>query len=560
MKHHQFSPVLIIGAGPTGMTAALELAHYGIRSIILTADHKLCDGSRAIAFHQSALSVWEKLGAGKAILEKGVAWTARHTFVGKKKLYTQNFPTAKKGELPRFLNIQQSYVEQYLLDEIMQNPLIEIRWNHRVKGIQQFASGARVCADTPDGEIWESGSWVIACDGARSAMRRLLGVDFPGDTFADRFLIADIKADLDWPQEPRFFFDHPSHSGPTLLIHPQPDGIWRIDWQLPADADIALEKSPERMNERIQALVGNTPYELVWLSDYRFHQRILDKFRHGRVFFAGDSAHLVAPFGARGLNSAVHDVENLCWKIALVLRGQGSENLLDSYQIERHAAQMLNQVETRATMGFMCPQNAWQRLRRNAILLLSPFSKKALGKVNSGRMCQPFTYADTPLHTPDESPVASWSKSPALGSKIMDLPCNVLSKTEAYNTRLRHLMGNGFTLLHFAADVAQARLLEQNIEMELGSFPVSVVHVYGKLPSYPEGLEGLALLDEAGEISAALGGKQGVCFLIRPDGHLAARRHSPKHDWSNMIARACGLDTILVQEVQASGSALELAA
>src|SRR5512133_520310 len=390
-------PVVIVGAGPTGMTAALDLAHYGIHSLVLDEDHRLSDGSRALAYHGSSLTVWEKFGAAEPMLKQGLTWSVRHTYRGEKKLYEQNFGHPAPGFMPRYINLPQADVERHLLDKIVANPLIDLRWDHKVIGFSQGSDYAVLDLETPQGAISLNALYVLACDGARSMMRKLLDLDFPWRTFNDYFLIADIKANLDFPHEPRFFFDHPTNPGKTVLIHPQPEGIWRIDWQIGANANTMAETTPEKMKQRIRALIGDTPYETVWLSAYRFHQRLLKRLSHGRVFFAGDAAHLVAPFGARGMNSAVQDVENLSWKLAYVLNGLAPASLLDTYHNERWAAQNENQRVTITTMRFMAPNTFWLRLRRNLILWLSGFYPAARKWVDSGKMSIPYTYTDTPL-------------------------------------------------------------------------------------------------------------------------------------------------------------------
>ncbi len=539
MKTEAGQPVLIVGAGPTGMTAALDLAHYGIPSILFDEDHTLSDGSRAIAFHSSTLAVWEKLGAAQAMLAKGIPWHVRHTYLGTRELYTQVFQSHTDGLLPGFFNLQQFYVEQFLLDQIEANPLIELKWDHKVVGFEQDESGAALDVETATGSTRFRGPYALACDGARSTMRKLLNLYFPGRTFSDRFLIADIRADLGYAREPKFYFNHPSHPGPSVLIHPQPDGVWRIDWQVGTNVDIKAERSPEVMDKRIRALIGDIPYEIVWLSDYRFHQRLLDRFRHGRVFFAGDAAHLVAPFGARGLNSAVQDVENLAWKLALVMQGKAPDSLLDTYQAERWPAQKHNQQVTITTMQFMSPENLWFGLKRQAILRLSGVWPEARKWVDSGKMSEPFVYAHSPLNLPDTDPAGSWKAAPSLGAKIKDLPIHIGSKGHSSREFLRHLLGSGFLLIYFAENVPDARTFVETCARL--DFPAPT-RFYPVLPVVSDTVPAPVIVDIRNQVLPYFDGKPGTLYLIRPDGHIAARRrHSRPEEWRGLVAKACGM-------------------
>jgi 3-(3-hydroxy-phenyl)propionate hydroxylase len=514
-------PVAIVGAGPAGMTAALDLAHYGVPSLLLDEDTLHVEGSRAIAYHSSALAVWEKVGAGKAMLDKGIAWPCRHTYFRDREVYVQNFPPPRPGELPSFLNLQQYYVERFLLDCIEAQPLIDLRWNHKVTGLGQVPDSVTLDVDTPSGLLQVSASYILACDGARSTVRRLLDLDFPGRSFDDRFLIADVRASLDLPPEPRFYFNHPAHPGPTVLIHPQPDGVWRIDWQIGSGVDVAYERSPERMDARIRAFIGDVPYELVWLSDYRFHQRLLSHLRHGRIFFAGDSAHLVAPFGARGLNSAVQDVENLSWKLALLLQGRASESLLETYNTERWAAQAENQRITINTMKFMAPSTSWGRFRRQFVLRLASFLPVARRWVDSGRMSRPFVYRHSPLTLPDDPADSRWIDAPVPGEKISDRPLSAWLDGRCMDVRLRHLTGSGFLVLYLALDKVIAEQFVSQFVPPSEPIPFKVVPIFDGFPSLPFG----------------------AALLLRPDGHLAARRLSPPSaSLSALITRLCRLD------------------
>lgn len=352
--------VAVVGAGPVGLTAALELAARNIPTIVLEAKPALEPiGSRAIVLAHDALATFRRLGCDD-IAQKGVRLTRARTYLRETELFTREFPPELPDGLPTFVNLQQTYTEQALLRRAEENESIAIRFNARLSDL---------------GEI--DADYVIGADGAHSTVRTLLGVEFPGKSFDDRFLIADIRAELPFPRdERRFYFDPFSNPGRQILIHPQPDGEWRIDWQVAPDTD------PESgLDERIRALIGDTPYELVWLTAYRFHSRLASRFRVGRVFLAGDAAHLMAPFGARGMNSGVEDATAVAQAIA--------SGDLDAYEAARRPAAIENLRITGATMRFMAPPTPLHRLWRTAILRGSLRIPRLRRFVNSGKLPPP---------------------------------------------------------------------------------------------------------------------------------------------------------------------------
>ena len=377
--------VAVVGAGPIGLTAALELAAHDVPTVVLEAKPALEPiGSRAIVLARHALAAFRRLGC-EEIPRKGTVLRRARTYLGETELFTVEFPPAGEGELPAFVNLQQTYTEQALLRRAQESGLVDVRFASPVTGLRQ--NGGSVTLALQGGEEVPA-TYVVAADGAHSTVRKLLGVGFPGKSFDDRFLIADVRAELSgFPRdERRFFFDPPSNPRRQVLIHPQPGGEWRIDWQVAPETDVEAERASGALDARIRALVGDAPFELVWVTAYRFHQRLASRFRVGRVFLAGDAAHLMAPFGARGMNSGVEDAGNLAAKLAAVLGGTAPESLLDFYERERRPVAEENLRVTGATMRFMAPPTLLHRAWRTVILRGSLHVAPLRRFVNSGKL------------------------------------------------------------------------------------------------------------------------------------------------------------------------------
>ena len=390
---------VIVGAGPVGLSLAIDLAQREIPVVLLDNDCKLSTGSRAICFAKRTLEIFDRLGCGERMVAKGVSWNLGRVFFRGEEIYHFNLLPESGHERPAFINLQQYYVEGYLAERAAELPLVEVRWKNKVVAVEQRADYVLVTVETPEGRYQLEAEYLAACDGSRSTVRSLLGEESKGRVFRDRFLIADVKMKLEQPAERWFWFDPPFHRNQSVLLHMQPDGVWRIDFQLGWDADPEKEKSPEHIVPRVKEMLAHSAwkdaeFELEWASVYTFACLRMDEFRHGRILFAGDSAHGVSPFGARGANSGVQDAENLAWKLAAVLKGQAPPALLDTYASEREYAADENILNSTRATDFITPKSEISRLFRDAVLELSKTHAFARTLVNSGRLSVPATLHD----------------------------------------------------------------------------------------------------------------------------------------------------------------------
>ncbi|ANY17621.1 FAD-dependent oxidoreductase [Bordetella pseudohinzii] len=510
---------VIVGAGPVGLSTALDLARRGTRVIVLDDDCRLSTGSRAICFSKRTLEIWDRLGVGQRMVDKGVSWNVGKVFFREGEVWRFDLLPESGHRRPAFINLQQYYAEGYLLEAARAEPNIELRWKNKVTGVTPRDAGVTVDVDTPDGPYALQAEWLIACDGARSPVRKLLGQEAHGRIFKDRFLIADVKMSAPFPAERWFWFDPPFHPNQSVLLHMQPDNVWRIDFQLGWNADPVEAVKPANVLPRIRALLGpDTPFELEWVSVYTFACERMDRFRHGRVLFAGDAAHRVSPFGARGANSGVQDAENLAWKLQLVLDGHAPDRLIDSYASEREYAADENILNSSRSTDFITPKSEISRNFRNAVLNLARDHAFARGLVNSGRLSLPARYADSPLNTPDAHAFAG---AMLPGSVAADAPV----ADDAGQQWWLQVLDGGFTLAWFGGEQApDARVLADLRAVADSPLAPRIVLVRPAGASWqaPAGTRGVS--DTAGLLAARYDARPGSCYLIRPDQHIAARR------------------------------------
>jgi len=531
-------PIVIVGAGPVGMSAALGLAHYGVPCVVLDdGEGPAVEGSRAIFMERHTLEI---LGAwspvGRQMAEKGMTLTGGRVFFHKTELYkTLTAPPDPDARYPRFVNVPQNELEHWQYEALKRMVCCDVRWQHKVTGIVQ--SENEVCLEimTLDGPRFMCAPYVLAADGPRSTIRQLLKLDFPGESRDHHFLILDVRMQLETPRERWFWFDPPFNPGRTALLHPQPDSIYRLDYQLPPGEDLAAAIEPGSIHKRIIATVGERPYEVVWKSIYSYQQRVLERFKHGRVLFLGDAAHLMSPFGGRGLNSGIQDAWNLVWKLVLVRAGLAPETLLDTYHDERYAAALENLRLTDDTMHFLVPAPGFVRWKRDMILRLSLPFKFMRRYIDAGHMSNPFTYHDSPIISEDKRAISArgypaeqraafqrFQQGPVAGALA---PVVIL--TDASNNQpvsLLDCFGQSFVLLYFCSDADDGLFALHRVRADQQKIPLALYLIAPKPAKIfvDDGVH--VLLDGEGKGASAYNTGSRTLYLVRPDRHIAARR------------------------------------
>jgi len=489
--------VVVVGAGPIGLALAIDLAMQDVPVVVVDENDKVSWGSRAICFAKRPLEILDRLGCGDPMVDKGVIWNLGKVYFDERQVFGFNLLPEEGHKRPAFINLQQYYFEQYLVDRVRQlqakGKPIELRGGNKVLELSQDETGADLTIGTPDGPYRLKADWVIACDGAASPIRNMMGLDFVGRVFEDNFLIADVVMEAEFPTERWFWFDPPFNRGQSALLHKQPDNVWRIDFQLGWDIDREEELKPENIDKRLRAMLGDDiSYELEWSSIYTFQCRRMDSFHQGRVIFAGDAAHQVSPFGARGANSGLQDTDNLAWKLKLIIDGKSPLTLLDSYDAERIHGADENILNSSRSTDFITPKSEISRIFRDAVLDLSERYEATRPMVNSGRLSVPCTYDGSPLNGPDCAAMPARTRP---GSPLVDAPVPGGWLLDNMDTR--------FHLVTIDVDVPDTLTIDG----------VEVRRLALKSANDADGYLKQRYLGDAGK----------AVYLVRPDQHVAAR-------------------------------------
>jgi 3-(3-hydroxy-phenyl)propionate hydroxylase len=485
--------IVIVGAGPVGLTLALDLARRGHALTVLTRLDFISAESRAICFSRRSLDIFDRLGVGQALVDRGVTWNTGKVFRGAatEPVYQFDLQAAQDQRRPAFINLPQYEVEQQLVAALQQLPHVELRWGHALESVVRHAGHAQIGVTADDDSYHIDTEWLLACDGCRSTVRRQLGLAFTGRAFDDHFLIADVRMPGERPAERWFWFDPPFNPGRSALLHRQPNHIWRLDFQLGRDIDRAAWQQPHKVESQVRAMLGaDAEFTLLWHSIYTFQCRRMQHFVHDRVLFAGDSAHLVSPFGARGCNGGIADADNLGWKLDRVLRGQAGAALLHSYDDEAGVAADENLRQSTRTTDFLSPASAASRVFRDAVLELAREHAFARPLVNSGRLSTAVSYPHSPLNSADAD---AWDGGVPPGAPALDAPLG-----EGW---LLGELGERFVLL---ANGWQGQVPDGTALLDIATLPCDTNLLRRRYALQP-----------------------GSAYLLRPDQYIAARWRQP---------------------------------
>ena len=522
-RHHT---VVIVGGGIVGLATALALARHRVPSLVIEADDTVCVGSRAICLSRRTLEILARHGAVARFLETGLPWVGGRSFYRDAEVLRFTMPHDASQRFPPMINIQQYYVEDFLLEAAERSGLVEVRWQSRVSAIRAAASGVRLSIETPLGGYELDSAWVVGCDGARSSVREAAGLRLRGTSYEGRYVIVDILLKSARPTERLAWFDPPSNPGSTILMHRQPDDVWRIDYQLRDGEDAEAAVQPENVIPRVAnhlRMIGErADWAPIWMSLYRANALTLETYRAGRLLLAGDAAHLVPIFGVRGANSGFEDADNLAWKLALVVHGIAHESLLDSYSAERVQAARENLRQGMKSTEFMSPPSFGFELMRTAVLGLAARHSFLRPLINP-RQTQPVRYTDSALSEPDG---LTWSAGPEPGAVALDCPLTLCERHLPREGHLTELLAPSFTAVRFTADGRSWEgLRELQIQFSAVGVPLRTVAIAPRRPQELGSSE--VAWDPAGRAAALHGAAPGTVYLFRPDGHVLARWQDP---------------------------------
>ena len=551
-------PLVIIGGGLAGLALACDLAERGVRAVVLDDDNTVGvrgASSRGIVYAQKTLEIMDRLGIYERIRAKGAVWSVGKTLAGHDVVYEFDAGSASDSKQPPFINLQQFYLEWFMVDRIVELGRTDLRWLTKVTGFTQHDDHAVIEVETPQGAYTLEAGWVCDCSGVNSFVRDSLKIGMHQARGIDRWCISDVRFKEKLPVERWTWVEAPFNDNRAVWQHLMADDVWRMDFQMGPDTDLDYVSRHDVAAERIRRQLGDdVEFELVWVGPYSYRAQLIETFRKGRTFFLGDSAHAMSPFGARGGNSGIQDADNLGWKLALFLQGCVPETLLDSYHAERRPAAQFNIMTTRRTARFLQPESPAEKILRDAAIGLAKEYPFARNLCNTGRLSNSFIYSQPPSSRAQKHKVHGVAGGVAVGEAVQNVEITLPGEPAS---ELRAEPGGEPRNKSRSKSRSESRIGRRSALTALFSGHAAYIGFWSSSPATLSGEiillanqlvadgQGVPLLrmlevdtsntglstvrDHAGKLARALGlqaGKPLFC-LLRPDMHLAARIERP---------------------------------
>jgi 3-(3-hydroxy-phenyl)propionate hydroxylase len=510
--HH---PVVVVGAGPVGLVLAIQLALQGVKPVLIESEAQVSGGSRALALTKRSMEIIEQCGVAPAFLERAIVWKDGHSFYKNRIVHHLDLPLAEDDKFMPMTNLAQCIMEKILVDRARALG-VDLRFQTRLEAMDIADDGVTLTLDTPQGPYRVQADRVVGCDGARSTVRRLQGLRFEGESYESRFVIADFNIALDEPAGRRCYYEPPWLPGHSVLMHKAPGGVWRLDYQVPADVSDEQALDPQRIHAHIQAQLDyigvDLPWTIEWTSLYKPNALTLGRYDHGRVLYCGDAAHLLPVFGVRGMNTGIQDSINLAWKLAAVVQGQAPAALLHSYSTERVADARQICVEAGRSTRMVAPPTRGFRVLQQAVLSLALEHEFPRGLLH-WRTSHPIDYATSPLTVGDAAQDA-WTAGPRPGAPARNAVVDGGFVLDAVQP--------AFQVLVFGANPDLWRAAHDDVQaLRLQGLRVRLVAVRRDAQAPAEA--DATLRDASGRAHRLWGVEDAAVYVLRPDQHVCAR-------------------------------------